>query len=337
VLAAVLPVLPATVLAAALATALATAGPVAPPPLPGAAGAAAPPLRGAAPRPADAPLALVPGIAFGWTDAGTEALLSFQLQPGPVDLQSVTNVRLPAKHVALAGYRFEPAAGRLLLRVRADRAGDVPLRKLELELRYAPAQTLRLRAAEVIALPGGGGPLRLAGWASDDAVGLYAAFALRNAGPVPVTVHALRYAPPRLGNGLVLEETGPPSAFQAWKDRVLERMEPAFGAYLMAGGHDPLSPSRALAPGTLAFPLGGALAGAHWRASGALDVTVAPGEALFLAVTPAAFSTYVDDLAITAYPVIAYHAADGCCRLQGVAAPIVHVVAVPAGRAGRER
>ena len=68
-------------------------------------------------------MALVPGIAFGWTDAGTEALLSFQLQPGPEDLQSVTNVRLPAKHVALAGYRFEPAAGRLLLRVRADRAG----------------------------------------------------------------------------------------------------------------------------------------------------------------------------------------------------------------------
>jgi len=290
--------------------------------------------RGAAlaagPPTAEAPVALVPGIAFGWTDPGTLALLGFQVRPGPTGFDRVTGLRLPAKRLTLAAYRYAPHSGKLVLQVRADRPGEVPVRRLEIDLRYAPAQTLRVRAAEVVALESGAGPLALRRWASDDAAGLYAAFALVNERPSPVTVRSLRYAPQRLGRGLVLTQTGPLGGFEAWKDRVLERSGTAFDAYLQAGGHDPRAPYRTPPPASLAFPLAGALAGARWQASDALHVSVAPGEALFLAVTPAAFSAYVDDLAIDAYPVLGYEAAGGCCRLQGVAAPVVNVVP-PAG------
>lgn len=282
-------------------------------------------LASAPPPGPDAPLALAPGIAFGWTAPGTEALLAFAIRPGPEPLDQVVDVRVPAGHLTVTRYHIDPAAARLELSVRADEAGAMPVRKLLVGLRYAPGYTVRPRAAEVVALASGSGPLRLRRWASDDAAGLYGAFALVNDGATPVTVRALRYAPGRLGRGLVLVDQGPPADFGAWKDRVLERMVPAFGAYLNAGGHDPVAPSRKPAPASLAFPLTGALAGAHWRAASAVDTTVAPGAALYLAITPAAFASYVGDLAIDAYPVLEYGLAGRCCRSQGVDAPIHHV------------
>ncbi len=281
--------------------------------------------RAAAGAPADTELSLLPGIAFGWTGPGAEALLAFQLGPGPADTGRVTNVRLPAKALSVSGFHFEPAGERLLLRVRAARSGTTVIHKLVLELQDGTARSLGTGAAEVVALPAVTGPLALRAWASDDDSGLYAAFALVNVSPAPVTARTLRYAPAGLGRGLVLTASGPPVAFSRWKDAVLRRMAPAFGAYLQAGGADPHAPSRRANPVALAFPLTGALSGARWQAGDALDRTIAPGEALYLAITPAAFTTYVGDLAITAYPVLGYAVGGDCCRLQGVPAPIVRV------------
>ncbi|MEJ2668649.1 MAG: hypothetical protein P8Z81_16410 [Deinococcales bacterium] len=286
--------------------------------------------RAGAGAPADTELSLLPGIAFAWTGPGAEALLAFQLGHGPADTGRVTNVRLPAKALSVSGFHFEPAGERLLLRVRAARSGTTVIHKLVLELQDGTARSLGTGAAEVVALPAVAGPLALRAWASDDDAGLYAAFALVNVSPVPVTARTLRYAPTRIGRGLVLTGSGPPDAFSRWKDAVLKRMAPAFGTYLQAGGADPhapsrRAPSRRASPVALAFPLTGALSGARWQAGDALDRTIAPGEALYLAITPAAFTTYVGDLAITAYPVLGYAVAGDCCRLQGVPAPIVRV------------
>lgn len=287
--------------------------------------------RAVAPPDSEAPLAVLPGIAFGWTAPDSEALLAFQIRPGPVPLDQVVDVRVPRGHLAVTGFHLDPSTASLVVRLRADRPGTVRVSKLLVGLRYAPAYTVRLRAAAVVALESGSGPLRLRRWANDDAAGLYAAFSLVNDGPVPVTLRALRYAPGRLGRGLVLEADGPPAAFDAWKDAVLERTAAAYGRYLEAGGHDPVAPSRPLAPASLAFPLTGVLAASRWRAAGALDATVAPGDAVYLAITPAAFDRYVDDLAIEAYPVVDYAPDARCCRSQGVPAPIHHVIDPTAG------
>jgi len=288
--------------------------------------------RAGAPPGSEAPLAVLPGIVFGWTAPGSEALLAFQIRPGPFPLDRVVDVRVPRGHLIVTGFHLDPSAASLIVRLRADRPGTVRVSKLLVGLRYAPAYAVRLRAAAVVALATGGGPLRLRRWANDDAAGLYAAFSLVNDGPVPVTLHALRYAPGRLGRGLVLEAGGPPAAFGAWKDEVLERTAAAFGPYLGAGGHDPVAPTRPLAPASLAFPLTGALATSRWRAASALDATVAPGDAVYLAITPAAFGSYVGDLAIEAYPVVDYALEAHCCRSQGLPAPIHHVIGPSAGK-----
>lgn len=276
-------------------------------------------------------LRVAPGIAFAWTDPITEGLLVFQLASLPATTDPITEVATPGARLTVAGYRLAPEDGSLTLSVRASQAGVVDVPALLVATRYGPRRRVRVGAAEVVALPEVGGALVLRRWSADNELGLYAAFALENAGPVPVTVRTLRYAPEPLGRGLLLVDHGPPQRFETWRDAVLTRMAPAFAAYLLRRGRSPTVPDRALEPTSLAFPLAGALAGAHWRAPSAVDVRLEPGEAIFAAVTPAAFSTYVDDLVIVAYPVVGYAtvAADGtddagCCRLQGVAAPILN-------------
>jgi hypothetical protein len=273
---------------------------------------------------ASAPFELAPGIAFAWTDPATEGLLAFGLERGPSRRVPVTGVGVAARHLTVTGYRFGAADGRLTLRVRADAAGTVEVPALLVQTRYAPQQRVRTGAAEVLALPRSGGPLRLAAASSDDALGLYGALALVNDGADAITVRSIRYAPEPLGRGLVLVAAGSPAGFGAWRDAVLDRMAPAFAAFLEGHGRSAGVAARPVRPVSLAFPLHGALAASAWRAPDALRVRLEPGRALYLAITPAAFQTYVHDLTIVSYPVVGFAAASGCCTLQGVPAALVH-------------
>ncbi|MEJ2289555.1 MAG: hypothetical protein P8Y02_13115 [Deinococcales bacterium] len=275
---------------------------------------------------ASAPFELAPGIAFAWTDPATDGLLAFGLRRGPTPRAPVTGVAVAARHLAVSGYRFGPEGERLTLRVRADSAGAVEVPALLVRTRYAPEQRLRTGAAEVLALPRAGGPLQLSAAAGDDALGLYAAFALVNDGAHTLTVRSVRYAPEPLGRGLVLVAAGPPGGFGAWKDAVLDQMTPAFAAFLERHGRSAGVAPRPVRPTALAFPLRGTLAASAWRAPDALQVRLQPGAALYLAITPAAFQTYVHDLTIVSYPVVGFQAAGAsdCCELQGVPVAIVH-------------
>lgn len=273
-------------------------------------------------------LALAPGIAFTWTAPAAEGLLSFRFRRGPSSREPITGVTIPARHLAVTGYRLGPDDDRLDVRVRADAAGVIEVPSVVVRTRYAPPQRLQVGAAEVVALARADGPLRLAAWTSDDELGLYAAFALVNDAAVPVTVRRLRYAPEPLDRGLVLVATGPPDAFAAWEASVLRRMAPAFAAYLEGHGRSPATAARPVPPPpSLAFPLRGDLASASWHAPDALAVVLEPGEALFLALTPAAFKSYVHDLPIHASPVVGYALGTGagCCELQGVPATVQHL------------
>ena len=276
-------------------------------------------------------LALAPGIAFTWTAPSAEGLLGFRFQHGPSSAEPITGVAVTARHLAVTGYRLGPDDDRLDVRVRADAAGVIEVPSVVVRTRYAPPQRLRAGAAEVVALARAGGPLRLTGWTSDDELGLYAAFALVNDAAVPVTVHRLRYAPEPLDRGLVLVAAGPPDAYPAWKAGVLRRMAPAFAAYLEGHGRSPARSARPVPPPSLAFPLRGDLAGASWHAPDALAVVLEPGEALFVALTPAAFKSYVHDLSIHASPVVSYAlgTGTGCCELEGVPATVQHVPRLP--------
>jgi len=276
-------------------------------------------------------LTLAPGIAFAWTAPAAEGLLAFRFERGPSPREPLTGVEVTARHLTVAGYRLGPDDDRLSLRVRADTAGVIEVPSVVIRTRFAPPQRLRTGAAEVVALARNGGPLRLAGWTSDDELGLYAAFALVNDAAVPVTVRRLRYAPEPLDRGLLLVATGPPGTFPAWTATVLRRMAPAFAAYLEGHGRSPAVSARPVPPPSLAFPLHGGLAGAKWIAPDALAVVLEPGAALFVALTPAAFKSYVHDLAIHASPVVAFTLGAGgaCCELQGVPAAIQHAPRLP--------
>ena len=283
---------------------------------------------------AGAPFQLAPGIAFAWTDPGTEGLLAFGVARGPSPRAPVTGVGVAARHLTVTGYRFAAQGGRLTVRVRADTAGVVAVPALLVRTRYAPRQRVRTPATEVLALPRSAGPLRLSAASSDDALGLYGAFALVNDGARAVTVRSVRYAPEPLERGLVLASTGPPDGFGAWKDAVLDRMAPAFAAFLERHGASAGYASRRIRPASLAFPLGGPLATSTWRAPDALRVHLEPGDALYLAITPAAFQTYVHDLTIVSYPVIGFVAGAGaCCALQGVPVALDHPGRRPTGAA----
>jgi hypothetical protein len=271
-------------------------------------------------------LALAPGIAFTWTAPAAEGLLAFRFVRGPSRREPITGVAVTVPHLAVTGYRLGPDDDRLSVRVRADAAGVIEVPSVVVRTRFAPPQRLRAGAAEVVALPRAGGPLRLAGWTSDDELGLYAAFALVNDASVPVTVHRLRYAPEPLDRGLVLVAAGPPGAFPSWQAGVLRRMAPAFAAYLEGHGRSPAGSARPVPPPSLAFPLRGDLAGASWHAPDALAVVLEPGEAVFVALTPAAFKSYVHDLSIHASPVVSYTRGTGaaCCELEGVPGTVLH-------------
>ncbi len=276
-------------------------------------------------------LTLAPGIAFAWTAPGTEGLLTFRFERGPSPNEPITGVALTARHLTVTGYRLGPDDDRLSLRVRADAPGIIEVPSLLVHTRFAPPQRLRAGAAEVVALTQQGGPLRLVRWTSDDELGLYAAFALVNDSALPVTVRRLRYAPEPLDRGLALVATGPPTAFTAWEEDVLARMAPAFAAFLEGHGRSPTVAARPIPPPSLAFPLRGGLADASWRAPDALSERLEPGAALFVALTPAAFRSYVHDLTIVASPVVGFTmgANAACCELQGVPAAIQHPPRLP--------
>ena len=276
-------------------------------------------------------LTLAPGIAFAWTAPGAEGLLTFRFESGPSADEPITGVTLTVRHLTVTGYHLGPDDDRLSLRVRADASGIIEVPSLLVHTRFAPPQRLRAGAAEVVALAQDGGPLRLVRWTSDDELGLYAAFALVNDAALPVTVRRLRYAPEPLDRGLVLVATGPPTAFAAWEEDVLRSMAPAFAAYLEGHGRSPTVAARPIPPPSLAFPLRGGLAGASWRAPDALSVRLEPGAALFLALTPAAFESYVHDLTLVASPVVGFTmgADEACCELQGVPAAIQHPPRLP--------
>ena len=280
---------------------------------------------------AEAGLTLAPGIAFAWTAPTAEGLLAFRFERGPSPREPITGVDVTARHLTVTGYRLAPDDDRLNLRVRADATGVIEVRSVVIRTRYAPPQRLRTGAAEVVALARADGPLRLVHWTSDDELGLYAIFALVNDTAVPVTVRRLRYAPEPLDRGLVLAGTGPPASFPAWKAAVLRRMAPAFAAYLEGHGRSSASSARPVPPPSLVFPLRGDLAGASWSAPDALEVEVEPGAALFVAITPAAFKSYVHDLAIHASPVVGFTlgADAACCEMQGVPAAIQHPPRLP--------
>ena len=272
-------------------------------------------------------VSVTPGIAFAWTDPGSAGLLVFQLEPRPAGSDPITDIRSTSRHLAVTGFEIAPDDRQLTLTVRADAAGVIAVPALTVRTGYAPARRVRVGAAEVVALPEVGGALSLRRWSADTELGLYAAFALENSGPTPLVVRTLRYAPEPIGRGLLLVDHGPIDAFGTWRDAVLGRMTPAFAAFLEGHGRSRYAPDAALRPTSLAFPLAGELVGARWRAPTAIDVRLEPGEALYAAVTPAAFAAYVADLGIVAYPVVGYDANDGlgCCRLQGVPAPILNV------------
>lgn len=273
-----------------------------------------------------APLALLPGIAFAWTDPVGEATLGFALRSAPASDDPLVRVESGARALEVTGFHLSEGGRRLEVLVRATAFGVIELPSLRLTSRYGATQRLDAGAAEVLALPRSGGPLVLERWLADDAVGLYAAFALRNAGALPLAVRTLRYAPEPMSRGLVLTGQGSPDAFDGWAAAVLDAMTPAFAAFLEGHGRSSGPAARAIVPASLAFPLSGALQGSRWSAPANLAVRLGPGSSLFVALTPAAFRHYVGDLSITASPVVGYvEGEDGaCCRLQGVPATIHH-------------
>lgn len=269
-------------------------------------------------------LALLPGFALGWARPHRDATLAFHLDlptAGPPDLREV---RVGGRGLHVTGFRLSADTAQLWVTVRADAPGVVEVPWIELVPRRGPPVRLGAGASRVLALPDGPTPLRLRHAVIGDGAGLYLAAAVENTGAQPVRLRALRFAPDPLGSGVVLVAHGPPGDFEGWMLAVLRRTGDAFEAYLREA---PLRRGRgapARRPSALAFAPDDLGYGSRWRSPESLALTLAPGEALFYAITPAAFREYVDDLAITAYPVLAFETDGACCVLQGDGSVLEH-------------
>lgn len=270
------------------------------------------------------PLTLLPGFALGWSRPGQDATLAFHLDLPAGGPPPLTEVRVGHRALLVTAFRLSLDTAQLWVTVHADAPGVYEVPWLELTPRLGPPLRLDAGASQIVAIPDGAAPLRLRHAAIGDGAGLYLAAAVANDGDAPVRLRALRYAPHPLAGGVVLVAHGPVADFDRWLEAVLERTGDAFEAYLREAPLRRRHAAPPLHPADLAFATDGLGHGSRWTSPEDLALTVPPGEAVFYAITPAAFRGYVDDLAITAYPVLAFESDGACCVLQGDGAVLEH-------------
>jgi len=271
------------------------------------------------------PLALAPGVAFAWTDPATDAVLVYRIADRPRRAPEVHAIRLERPHLRVTRFEFRWDAAQLIVRVRADTPGVYDIPRLWLETRDGPVLAVEAGASRVLALRQPTGAFHVRRATTAHGTGLYLAAAVENLTARPLRVRALRYAPYPLGDGMVLTAHGPVDAFASWQERVMRRTIDAYDVYLREEPARLARGATATDPATLAFDVDGLGHGSRWRPSGELSMVIAPGEALYYAITPAAFDAYVDDLSLVAYPVLSYEQSGVCCHLAGDGSVLQHL------------